>query len=356
VDASETDGYVVDFFRVRGGGLHRQSWHGPAAEAASPELKLVKQPKGTFAGEDIAFGQLPKDWHTSPGYMYLYDVQRDRKPPAAFTLDHKAEDRRGRIAQGAEPHLRLRCLTPCAEVALAHGDPPQNKAGNPRRLAYAVLTRQGEKLESLFTTVIEPYDAKPFIVSTRNLKVLSGPSDQMVGAVEVTLADGRVDTILCCEQPARVDVEGGIVLDGVFGIVARRGDHIEFAKLVAGRLLAAPGLNLSISCPAPFLTGKVVAVNADNPDDNRVTVTLDGPADESLVGRLVIFENDKAQDAAYTIRGLTKVGEQYVLSTGDSTLVRGYANPKDFAAGYVYNLAPGNPLRIPLSASLVKSK
>jgi hypothetical protein len=163
----------------------------------------------------------------------------------------------------------------------------------------------------------------------------------------VTLADNRVDTIICAERPARVELEGGIILEGTFGIIARRGDRVEFAKLVAGTRLTAKGLDLA--CPAPFLSGKVAAVSADDPNDNRVTVGLDGNADESLVGRLALFENDKAQDAAYTIRRVTKSGDRYEISTGDSTLIRGYANSQDFSAGYVLNVRPGDAVRIPLS-------
>ncbi len=349
VDVSDKDSYAADFFFVRGGSLHRQSWHGPASEATSPELKLVKQAKGTFAGEEIAFGQLPENWKDNPGYMYLYDVQRDKQPPPVFTLDYKAEDRRKRILPDTEPHLRLTCLTPCAEAALAHGDPPQNKAGNPRNLAYAVLTREGAALESLFVTVLEPYDTKPFIAASRALRILSGPKDQMVGAVEITLADGRVDTILCCESPARIEVEGGVVMDGTFGIIARRGGRVEFAKLVAGKSLSAKDVNLA--CPAPFVTGKVISVNTEDPNDNRVGVALDGAADESFAGRLAIFENDKAQDAAYTIRAVRKAGEHHDISTGDSTLVRGYVDRENYSAGYTYNVKAGDGVRIPLSAS-----
>lgn len=347
VDVSANSGYAVDFFRVRGGSLHRQSWHGPASEATSPELRLVRQARGTFAGEEVAFGQLPEEWRDSPGYMFLYDVQRDSRPPAAFTLDYRAQDRRDRILPGREPHLRLTCLTGCDEVCLAHGDPPQNKSGNPRNLAYAVLTRRGKELESLFTTIVEPYDTRPIIASVRPIPIVSGPKDQMVGAVEVTLVDGRVDTIVSCERPARVELEGGIVFKGTFGIVARRGERIEFAKLVAGTQLAARGLELT--CDRAFLTGKVVAIDADRPDDNRVTVSLDGPADTALTGAVAIFENDRVQDAAYTLCGVTKVGGNTVISTGDSTLVRGYADPKDFAAGYTYNVSPGDAVRIPMS-------
>lgn len=346
IDVSDRDSYAIDFFRVRGGSLHRQSWHGPAADAASPELKLIAQPKGTFAGENVAMGQVPKQLRDSPGYMYLYDVQRDRRPPASFTLDYKAADLRQRIAAGSQPHLRLTCLTPSNEVALAHGDPPQNRPGNPRTLAYAVLSRTGKNLESLFTTIIEPYDGKPLIVSARLVPLLDQPPGQLATAVEIFLADGRVDTIICCEQPARVTA-GNLVMDGTFAVVARRGDQVEFAKLVAGTSLTGPGLKLS--CPGPFIAGRVLSVNAGKPDDNRVAVSLAGPPGTSLVGRLAVFENDKVQDAAYTIRDFVKTADHYEISTGDSTVQRGYADPGNFSAGITYNVRPGDAFRIPLS-------
>ena len=50
-------------------------------------------------------------------------------------------------------------------AALADADPPQNKAGNPRRLGYALLHRKssGDELSSTFASVIEPYRKQPFI-------------------------------------------------------------------------------------------------------------------------------------------------------------------------------------------------
>jgi hypothetical protein len=348
IEAGEGDSYLVDLVRVCGGQTHRQSWHGPASEAQSTGLKLVAQSKGTFAGEDVPLGQLPDNWRGNPGYMYLYDVARDRNPPDSFALDYVAEDRRKRIDAAIEPHLRLTCLTPCQEVALAHGDPPQNKRGNPRRLRYAVLTRSGKSLQSLFTTIVEPYDARPLIASVRRLPIRRGPDDPLTAAIEVTLADGRVDTILCCREPARVEVDGPIVLEGTFGIVARRDGKVQFAKLVAGTSLRAPGLDLT--CPATSICGQVVSIDTSRPDDNRVTVTFDRPADPSLAGRVAVFENDKQQDATYTIRRIERRQDTWELSTGDSTLVRGYADPKNFAGDVVCNVRPGDRLRIPLSA------
>ena len=347
VEVSERDSYAVDFFCVRGGAVHRQSWHGPSAEVAPAGLTLVAQEKGTFAGENVALDELPAEWRDSPGYMYLYDVRRDRRPPAAFSFDYLAESRGKRPAAADQPHLRLICLTQCNEVALAHGDPPQNKKGNPRRLAYAVLSREGNDLASLFTTIIEPYAGKPLVASARLLPLVNPPPGLLAAAVEVVLADGRVDTVVCCEEPGRVTA-GDISLDGTFAVVARRNGQVEFAKLVAGTRLTAPGL--ALTCPAAFVAGKVRAVNADQPADNRIAVDVTPPPGVTLVGRLAVFANDGLQDAAYIVRGLIKEGDHYQMSTGENTIVRGYAKPADFAAGYSYNVRPGDDFRIPMSA------
>ncbi|MEW6358866.1 MAG: heparinase II/III family protein [Planctomycetota bacterium] len=349
VDASDKDGYIVDFFRVRGGRLHRQSWHGPPGEVKTTGLNLIKQEKGTFAGEDIEFNQLPKEWASDCGYMYLYDVQRDKNPPKSLTLDYDAIDLRKRIQEGKDPHLRLTVLTETNEVALAHGDPPQNKGGNPRNLDYAILTRTGENLESLYITVVEPYNASPIIESARTLEIKSKPTDQMVGAVEVKLVNGRTDIFLCCESPGRVELANGIVMNGAFGMVSLRNDKVEFARLIAGTELRCK--DLVLECPAAEITGKVVSMDTTDPNDNRVVVTLDGEASDALVGKLIVFENDREQDAAYLIRRIQPKGANFEISTGDSTLIRGYADRDDFTKGYILNVREGDALRIPMSTS-----
>ncbi|MBI3947673.1 MAG: heparinase II/III family protein, partial [Armatimonadetes bacterium] len=145
VDVSDTASYVLDVFRARGGRNHRLSYHGPAQTAQVAGLTLVPQPTGTFAGPEVGFTQLPGEGETisnTSGFSYLYDVARSGgRVEQPYAVDWKAEDLRGRIAEGEEPHLRLHALTPCDEVALASGDPPQNKPGNPRRLRYLLQSR-----------------------------------------------------------------------------------------------------------------------------------------------------------------------------------------------------------------------
>ena len=345
VDVSARRGYVADFFWVRGGRVHRQSWHGPPGRVKTTGLKLSKQRTGSFAGEDVPVGQLGDDWHDSPGYMYLHDVRRDKRPPEQFTIDYDATDRRGRISKGSDPHLRLTCLTATSEVALARGDPPQNRVGAPRDITYAVLTRTGDDLESLFVTLAEPYDTKPIIAFARRLD-MSVSDDVMAAAVEIRLANGRTDMIVVAEKPTRVEVEGDITFDGTFGIVARRGKRLVFAKLCGGTLLQ--WRDTKLTCPVPCLRGRVEQISIDDPEDNYAVVKFEGRVNRALLGSIAIFENDRVQDAAYCIHGLRRRGECYKLSTGDKTFIRGYADPKDFSAGLTFHVVPGDGVRIPL--------
>jgi len=175
----------------------------------------------------------------------------------------------------------------------------------------------------------------------------------MVGAVEVKLANGRTDIFLCCETPGRVELSNGVVMNGIFGMLSLREGKVEFARLIAGTELRYGDVSLTSPIP-PAITGTVVSTDTTDPNDNRVVVTLDGEASDALVGKLVVFENDREQDAAYLIRRIGKKGANVEISTGDSTIIRGYANPEDFKAGYVLNVREGDTLRIPLSVSMMK--
>ena len=225
IDASSRCGYVADFFWVRGGRTHRQFWHGPGGKMSADGLRLVEQPIGSFAGEDVAPGIPPENLSGCNGYMYLHGVRRDAAPPAQFVLDYDAEDLRSRIAKGRDPHLRLTCLTPTSEVAIALGDPPKNREGNPEHIDCAILTRTGRRLESAFVTIVEPYDCKPVICSARRLAVETADPGILAAAVELHLSSGRTDTIIAAEGATRVEAENGVVLDGVFGLIARGCTH-----------------------------------------------------------------------------------------------------------------------------------
>ncbi|MDP6506126.1 MAG: hypothetical protein QF886_21055, partial [Planctomycetota bacterium] len=290
---------------------------------------------------------IPKNYSRTNGYPYVHTVRRDAKPPGQFALDYDATDRRGRIAKGKDPHLRLTCLTPTNEVALAKGDPPQNKRGNPKYLDYAILTRNGNNLESVFTTVAEPYDTNPIVRSARRLEVEIGEEGVLAAAMEVKLTNGRTDTIIAAEKPARVVTETGVLLNGTFGILSHRGGKIVFAKLTQGTELSYS--DFSLKSPVAEIRGEVIECNIEDPADNHVIASLERKPARSMKDRIVVFQNDGVQDAAYNIQSIRKQGKNFKISFGEETLIRGYADPKDPAKGFVLNVNAAEKLSIPMS-------
>jgi len=215
VDVSDSDFYIVDVFRVKGGKEHYYSIHGPDGEIETEGLKLTAQPKGTFAGEDIAFGAdlggRENAWRDSSGFQYLYDIRRDSAPPALSAVTWKVKDTWKLLKEPKDIRLRVNLLSPPGELVLAHGDPPRNKPGNPRRLEYIILPHTGD--EVTYVTVIEPY------VGTRFIESIERTDDGSSVTLKVALASGRIDYITTSLEPRGTKL-GGVELDGRFGIVS----------------------------------------------------------------------------------------------------------------------------------------
>ncbi|NLC57747.1 MAG: hypothetical protein GX774_12985, partial [Armatimonadetes bacterium] len=345
IDADERRSYVLDVVRVRGGSKHTLSWHGPPGEVTTTGLVLQPQAQGTFAGPEVAREAEAAEWRTKAGWSFLFNVARAANPPEEFTVDYRAEDSRGRIAAGREPHLRLHNLTPLQEVALADGEPPQNRAGAPKSIRFVLATRKGENLDSAFVTLLEPYDRVPFITRARRLPVLEAAPGTNPVAVEVTLADGRVDTVVSCEAPGRVRLAGGLELEGAYGFLSRRDGTVEYAKLMEGTLLAWDDFRLTAARAA--YTGTITRVLADDPNDQQLE--LSAPLPEGQAGRTLIVKNDGEQDAAYTLAAPPR-GRR--VSLGAISLVRGYVDPNDHAKGFRYNVSPGDAYKVPTYTSI----
>ena len=150
---------------------------------------------------------------------------------------------------------------------MASGQPPQNKSGNPKSVRYLVQSRLGDNIESAFVNVLEPYDKAPFIKGVRPLQVEGAADPNAVVALAVDLADGRTDVIVSCEQPQPIKVEGGIELNGAYGLVRFQEGQVKTMRLVRGTLLAAGGL--SITAKVAAYAGTVQAVDVSDPADNR---------------------------------------------------------------------------------------
>lgn len=351
--------YAVDVFRVVGGKDHVYSFHGPPGKVSLEGIELVAQEKGTYAGEDVPLAASPKGGKFPAGYSYLYNVRRSGNPPAHFAIDHKAAAGYRSVSESDDIHLRLHALTACDDVALADGDPPQNKPGNPRRLPYVLMHRKGQgELASTFVSVIEPYQKDAVVKSVER----AGGSDMAV-AVKVTLADGSVDYILCNLSGGEMKADGGPAMTGALGFTRSGPDgKVTAAHLFGGTALAFGDTRLT--APATALTGKVVKMNKDLGGGGYLWVDTALPADGSLTGQFIHIDPAAERDACYRIESVEKDGYLTKVYCGPVTFVRGYAGPttevrgqrlpKDYTKGYVYDFNEGAAFRIPTQASLKK--
>ncbi|HLV81917.1 MAG TPA: hypothetical protein VKT32_16635, partial [Chthonomonadaceae bacterium] len=319
-------------------------------------LDLISQEGGSFAGPDVPPESLPDGWQARAGFSFLYNIAREDLPPETFCVDYRAQDRRGRIAPGREPHLRLHVLTVLQEAALADGDPPQNRQGAPRRLKYLLLTRRdltppgrfrrNAGLESVFVTVLEPYDREPFLRSVRLVPVRAETPDTAPVAVEIMTVDGRVDTLLALDTAGNCQAEA-IRMEGKFGFLAGRDGKVEIAKLMGGTRLEGPGFALTAAAGA--YTGVIKEVLISNPADQRLRLSPPVPPPARRPGRVLLVANDGVQDAAYIVGGWPQAS---LASLGAVSLARGFKDKADPAQGYLLNVNPGDPYVLPTFVSV----
>ncbi|WP_054949761.1 heparinase II/III domain-containing protein [Numidum massiliense] len=360
IKVNESNAYTVDFFRVKGGDDHHFSFHGAEGVVTTDGLNLVEQPTGTYAGPDVAYGERV-DSVDGPGYMgsgfhYLANAARDEDPGSRFSADWDVVDTWNVLKKDEDVHLRLTMLGDFDEVALADGVPPQNKPGNPKNLRYLIAHRSGENLDSLFTSVLEPYKGERFIRAITQVplkvkgKVVSGSE---AVAVKVELTNGRVDYIVNSLNPqATYTVDDTFTFKGFFGVYSEKDDRQLHSYLHDGTLLAKKDKPL-VRMPYGSLDGKVTNFTKDLSLANEIEVTFDKsalPKQLNLTGAYIYVANDGERNAVYEIKGIKrKKGNRYTLKIGDVTLVRRFVDDEDFAKGYVYDISKGAAFSIPLT-------
>lgn len=341
--SSDSNAYVIDIFRVTGGADHVYSFHGPPGTITTAGLQLKKQEKGSYAGEEVAKGVLAG--HTPIGYAHLYNVQRDNQPPAQFMVDWKSDPSYRGMKAGEDTHLRMHALSAAQDVALADGDPPQNKPGNPKTLGYVLMHRQAENLNSNFVSVLEPYQNHPFLKSVKRLD--EGKGKQV--AIKIELLNGEVDYILYnpdAEKTFRLD--NGVLMNGSLGYIKEKAGKPVKGVLVDGTLLKYDQLELKSEGP---LTGKVVKMNKGLDGGGWLLVDAALPADGRLTGEQLIIETRGNRDACYTIKNITREGDLTRVYCGPITFVADYSTPTgksgaDQQREYTYDFDEGAVFKV----------
>ena len=366
VAADSTNTYYVDIFRVRGGSEHVFSFHTIGSAADVHGVSLAAQPTGSYAGVSInpPADNAPGDRRSS-GYEWLTTVSRGT-PRGQFSVDWSIPDLYKVNSPALPIRLRLTMVGDVDELALADGRPARNKAaGNPATVRYMLAKRTGTALSSQFVSVIEPYNAQPFIrriTRVQAVATVGGESitDEDLSAVRVELRDGRVDYVISNLRPeVNVTVDNAVEFKGEFGVICVKGPKVVHALTSnATRMVplttSGTGIAQALQGLHGSIRGTVVNYSRNLADESFVTLLLSTPvpAGYNLVGKYVYMENDGQRNAAYEITGVSAgAGPEDLTIRVRGSTVRSYVNDARPASGYVYDVAAGAGARIPIVRS-----
>lgn len=369
IDVDDAASYVVDVFRVAGGNRHEYSFHGAEGDVETAGLSLERQSSGTYAGPTVPVpepGEVTAyDESVGSGFNYLSNVARDTQPPSQFTVTWDVLDTWDvRDGDADDVVLRGTMLGEYDEVALADGEPPANKSGNPECLRYLLARRSGEELRSAFTTVLEPY-----VGSSRIRSISSAPVKDLDGdpvepfrarAVRVRLDTGRTDYVVSTSDPATCfEVDETVRFRGRFVVYSELDGSATYARVVDGTRVHSYRTDRTlIDRPSrDVLTGDVVDFTRELASSNQITVELSEDRAvrelEAAVGShaFVDVEDVEGSNGVYFVEGISVHGTRVELDVGDSTTITRYQEAGNPEKGYEYAISTGSTVRVPEDAS-----
>ena len=372
VDYDDEISYGVDFFKVLGGDDHLYSFHASTEHYPETELDMCVQPMGTYASIDVPYGEDPYTYEGDNtaklkyplGYTWLYDVKRADNPGVSqFYVDYEMMDiqrssRNPASSMGIRMRLTMVNDFEIDEVTVAKGKPMRTAANLKYidHLQYLLVRRKGRDLNTLFTSVIEPYNKERYIsnISAVDIAVKEGTPGvtDKAAAVKIELVDGRIDYVVYAqnENVTYTITDGDMSFDfrGFVGVWTVNGDGENVYTYANDAELIGDVENLDAA-----LCGTVTDFTRELSLDNFIEVAFDTVVEdeELLVDRIINVEFEGAGNAAYWIRGaeLAPDGRSAKLSIGNVTTIDSYIDNYDRDAGYNYDIAVGKSFEIPLS-------
>ncbi len=264
--------YVVDIFRVRGGGRHDWVMHGPDRSLAISGMR------------------------TSPTDEEIYDLTQTRHGQSVSPWS-------AAWAHGNGAPFRVH-FPACESEQVLVGEGFGQRKARDRGATVPYLLRRRNNRDSAFVTVYSVGNA------VSSVRVLYLNPTTLATVVEVTTNTGR-DVLISAgndRAPESVEQAGlSVRFNGRFGFISG-----EDAWLVGGTCLQRGEISLKQDFAA--LSGPVLETRVDESESGLVT---DGQKSRlrQLVGRHIFVTEDGNRIRAYPVLGLTESGRQPVLVT-----------------------------------------
>ena len=370
VAVDEEVGYTLDFFRVKGGDDHMYSFHAQSYMGyESDDVKWVPQVDadgnyvGTYASPDFEYGHDPNSTDTMRaeqtfyprGYTWLTHVNKGTVENGTFTVDFAITDFRNHAKDGEGVHLRFTALNDWIPtgVDMTTGYPPRKNENEViPGLDYMFVNRKGENLDTLYTTLLQPYRHEAYIAKAEAIAVakVAGTecADDVVKALKITHTNGLCDYVVyATNNTVTYEIADGdkkLAFRGFVGVyrVNAAGEKV-YAYVNDGDLFGeATGV--------AAYTGAVVNFTKEIAFENEIEVRFEQAVDvDAIVGRYVYVENAANPNSVYRIQSAAVKGENVVLQLGNTTLVAELVDRYHPEEGFVYSIEEGGKVRIPLS-------
>ena len=286
VKISETDSYVVDIFRVKGGKTHDYMLH---SCLDFPHTLKTSLPPG----------------EERPGtlYKYLKDL-RSMKSDAGWSSTFTLDDGSASLKSFFLPQRKIEVIQGTAPAMRRAGTAP-----------FMAVRHTGN--ESVFAVVHHPYNDKPLVEKVALLPLT--PADDQAVAIQVTMPN-RVDTIISTTEesdwPVRTCAGANISMQGRFAHIATGGPGNSWAYLVNGTTLRTA--NHALTCK-PSLEGvlqKTLRIEAGDKCDAFVTSTP-LPTDGSLDGHTLMVDLAGALVQSFRIKHIERKDNMTLIHSHD---------------------------------------
>ncbi len=395
VDYDDEVSYGIDFFRVVGGSDHLYTFspnsnNRPEKSANLTFIKQVDEPQSdwiydenhypfsSYAGPTVQFGwdpytdmskvEAPKKFPL--GYTWMFNVERaDNTGENEFWLDYAIDDFGKDPSRNPNLDVRLRITMlndfDADEVSLVSTKPQRVEANEcVGDLEKFLVRRKGERLDSLFTAVYEPYKAGDRYVTDIQSETLAvekiagvGTDKDVAKAVKVVLNDDRVDYIVYASNKDNTyritDGEYSFEFSGFVGVWTVNGDGENIYSYIHDGEALGEGEN-KVENAEDVITGTVIDFQKDLSLDNWIDVTFDRDftqeeADD-LVDRMMNIERETPGNSSYVIEGITMTDARNArINLNSTSLISNYKDVMDFSKGYDYNIEEMQTFEIPMS-------
>ncbi len=370
INVDDKNSYYVDLFRILGGRSHIYSLHAQSNEITETQgLSLVPQVDengkyvGTYAGKNSTFGNDEGGLYPI-GYTWLDNVDRDENPQDKIEVNFKIKDFNRAIANSDGLGLYVTMLNGTntemgadVNVAIADGYPP-DKAENKKidKLKYVLVENEGKNLDTVFTTVYEPYRGNRSLSDAEELQMtkISGtgrPGDAS-RAVKITHEDGRVDYVFYATNNnilyTVTDGERMLNFRGAIGVYTVENGKNTYDYVLDGDIIGeTTGKSASIE---GIVTGFTKTLEEKNEIRLRPSESVSAEEIASLANKVVIIDNgETTRSGTFKIISASPDSDDIVLDVGRITPIRKFVDMYNESAGYVYTIAEGQEARIPLS-------